>query len=92
MLFRCDNGRLCNDSRLRCTGILDKKARGVLVKKGIKAALELIQKPTVNVACDATVGQLARALTEEIEAIPFVEIQRLRGQSLERRPLRRRRP
>ena len=62
------------------------------MKNGIKAALESIQKPAVKVDCYETVGQLARALTAEIEAIPFVSIQRLRGQSLERRPLRRRRP
>jgi hypothetical protein len=58
----------------------DKKSRAVFVKKGVKAALDTLEKPEVNADLrDATISQLARVLTEKIEGIPFVELQRLRA-------------
>ena len=40
----------------------------------------MIEKPEVNSDLrEATIGQLARVLTEKIEGIPFVELQRLRA-------------
>lgn len=60
--------------------LADKKSRGVFLKKGVKAALDTLEKPEVNADLkDATIGQLARVLTEKIEGIPFVELQRLRA-------------
>jgi hypothetical protein len=58
----------------------DKKARETFVKKGVKAALDVLEKPEVDSTLrDASVGQLARVLTEKIEGLPWVEIQRLRA-------------
>lgn len=58
----------------------DKKAKQVFLKKGIKAALDTLEKPAVNSDLkDATIGQLARALTEKAENITFVELQRLKA-------------
>lgn len=57
-----------------------KQGKAAFVKKGIKAALDVIEKPEVNSDLrEATIGQLARVLTEKIEGIPFVELQRLRA-------------
>lgn len=58
----------------------DKKARDVFVKKDIKAALDVIEKPELNAGLkDASISQLARALTEKIELIPYAEFNRLRA-------------
>ncbi|BCH31845.1 hypothetical protein MesoLjLc_37750 [Mesorhizobium sp. L-8-10] len=58
----------------------DKKAREVFVKKGLKAALDVLEKPEVNSTLrEASVAQLARVLTEKIESLPWAEIQRLRA-------------
>lgn len=58
----------------------DKKARDIFVKKGLKAALDVLEKPEVNSTLrDASVGQLARVLTEKIEGLPWAEVQRLRA-------------
>lgn len=58
----------------------DKKARDIFVKKGLKAALDVLEKPEVNSTLrDASIGQLARVLTEKLEALPWSEIQRLRA-------------
>ena len=60
--------------------LADKKARAVFLKKGIKAALDAIEQPEVNTDLrNSSISQLARALTEKIEGIPFVELQRLRA-------------
>lgn len=58
----------------------DRSARSVFVKRGIKAALDAIEKPDLSPDLrNATLGQLARALTEKIEGIPLIELQRLRA-------------
>jgi hypothetical protein len=58
----------------------DKKARDAFVKKGLKAALDVLEKPEVNSTLrDANIGQLARILTEKLEGLPWPEIQRLRA-------------
>jgi hypothetical protein len=60
--------------------LADKKARAVFLKKGIKAALDSIEQPEVSSDLrNASISQLARVLTEKIEGIPFVELQRLRA-------------
>lgn len=60
--------------------LASKQGKAVFLKKGIKAALDVIEKPEVNSDLrEATIGQLARVLTEKIEGIPFVELQRLRA-------------
>lgn len=58
----------------------DRRARETFKKKNIRAALDILEKPEVNSDLrDATIGQLARTLTEKIDGIPFSEIQRLRA-------------
>lgn len=58
----------------------DKKARAVFLKKGIKAALDSIERPEISADLrNASIGQLARALTEKAESLPFNELQRLRA-------------
>lgn len=60
--------------------LTDKSARAVFLKKNIKAALDVIEKPEVSADLRvASISQLARALTEKIEGIPFAELQRLRA-------------
>lgn len=58
----------------------DRKARDAFVKKGLKAALDVLEKPEVNSTLrEASIGQLARILTEKLEGLPWPEIQRLRA-------------
>ena len=58
----------------------DRSARAVRLKKGIKAALDAIEKPELSTdLSNANLGQLARALTGKIEGIPLIELQRLRA-------------
>ncbi len=58
----------------------DKKARDVFVKKDIKAALDVIEKPELTAGLrGASISQLARALTEAIDSIPYAEFNRLRA-------------
>lgn len=58
----------------------DKKAREVFVKKNMKAALDVLEKPELTAGLrGASIGQLARALTEAIEQIPYIEFNRLRA-------------
>lgn len=60
--------------------LLDKKARDIFVKKNMKAALDVLEKPELTAGLrGASIGQLARALTEAIEQIPYVEFNRLRA-------------
>ena len=48
----------------------------------MKAALDVLEKPEVNSTLrDASIGQLARVLTEKLEGLPWSEIQRLRADS-----------
>ncbi|OHV15074.1 hypothetical protein BK022_21700 [Methylorubrum extorquens] len=60
--------------------LADKKARGVFLKKGIKAALDAIEQPEINSDLkNASISQLARVLTEKLEGLPYIELQRLRA-------------
>jgi ParB-like nuclease domain len=57
----------------------DKKARDVFIKKDIKAAQDVLEKPELSAGLkSATVAQLARALAERVGALPFQELTRLR--------------
>lgn len=58
----------------------DKKAREVFLKKDVKAALDVLEKPELTGTLKgASIGQLSRALTEAIESIPYSEVTRLRA-------------
>jgi hypothetical protein len=58
----------------------DKRAREILVKRGVKAALDVLEKPELTAGLrDASISQLARALTEAIDKIPRAEFLRLRA-------------
>jgi hypothetical protein len=58
----------------------DKKARDVFLKKDVKAALDVLEKPELSAGLKgASIGQLARALTEAIESVPYAEVNRLRS-------------
>ncbi len=58
----------------------DKTGRTIFLKKGIKAALDTLEKPELSGGLrDASLGQLARALTEKIDNFPYGEVQRLRA-------------
>jgi hypothetical protein len=51
-----------------------------LVKRGVKAALDVLEKPELTAGLrDASISQLARALTEAIDKIPRAEFLRLRA-------------
>ena len=57
----------------------EKRAREVFVRKDVKAALDVLEKPELSAGLrGASIGQLARALTEAIESIPYGEFNRLR--------------
>jgi hypothetical protein len=58
----------------------DKKAREVFLRKDVKAALDVLEKPELNAGLkNASIGQLARALSEAIDSIPYAEVNRLRS-------------
>lgn len=58
----------------------DKKARDTFVKKDVKAALDVLEKPELTAGLKgASINQLSRALTEAIEKIPYEEFKRLRA-------------
>jgi hypothetical protein len=58
----------------------DKRARDVFLKKDVKAALDVLEKPELTAGLkDASISQLCRALTEKIESIPYAEVNRLRA-------------
>lgn len=60
--------------------LADKKARDVFIKKDIKAAQDVLEKPELSAGLkSATVAQLARALSEKVGAMPFQELVRLRN-------------
>lgn len=59
--------------------LADKKARDVFIKKDIKAAQDVLEKPELSAGIkNATIAQLARALAEKVGALPFQELVRLR--------------
>jgi hypothetical protein len=58
----------------------DKKAREVFLKKDVKAALDVLEKPELSGTLKAaSISQLSRALTEAIERVQYSEILRLRA-------------
>ncbi|WP_128957201.1 hypothetical protein [Bradyrhizobium zhanjiangense] len=58
----------------------DKRAREMFIKKDVKAALDVLEKPELNAGLKgASISQLSRALTEAIESIPYAEFNRLRA-------------
>jgi hypothetical protein len=58
----------------------DKKAREVFLKKDVKAALDVLEKPELSGTLKgASISQLARAITEAVELIPYSEVVRLRA-------------
>src|SRR5262249_20622274 len=60
--------------------LADKKARDVFVKKDIKAAVDVLEKPELTAGLkNATISQLSRALSEAIDSIPYAEMNRLRA-------------
>lgn len=60
--------------------LADKKARPIFLKKGVKSALQAMEQPeTSSDLRNASLGQLARALTEKVEQLPYGELQRLRA-------------
>jgi hypothetical protein len=60
--------------------LADKKARDVFLKKDVSAALDVLEKPELSANLrNATISQLARALTEQIDSISFAELRRLRA-------------
>lgn len=55
------------------------KAKAIFLKKDIKAALDILDKPELTAGLkDASLSQLARALTERIGSLQYDEINRLR--------------
>jgi hypothetical protein len=58
----------------------DKKAREVFLKKDMKSAVDVLEKPELSAGLkNASISQLARALSEAIDLIPYVEVTRLRS-------------
>ena len=56
----------------------DKKARELLVKRNVKAALEVLEQPELTVGVrGASIGQLSRALTEKVNSIRMEDLKRL---------------
>jgi hypothetical protein len=59
--------------------LADPKARKIFISRDIKAALDVLEKPELTAGLkDASLSQLARALTEKIGSLPYDEINRLR--------------
>ena len=59
--------------------LADKKTRDIFVKRGIRAALDAIEKPEVNSTLrEASIGQLARVLSEKLDAVQWADIKRMR--------------
>jgi hypothetical protein len=58
----------------------DKRAREVFIKKDVKAALDVLEKPELSGTLKgASISQLARAISEAIDSIPYAEVLRLRA-------------
>jgi hypothetical protein len=58
----------------------DKNAKAMFLRKNVKAALDVIERPDISADLrNASISQLARALTEKAERIELKEIQRLRA-------------
>jgi hypothetical protein len=58
----------------------NKKAREVFVKKGMKSAIEFVERPSKDVLIrDATLAQLCRALTAKLGSVQYSEIVSLRS-------------
>jgi hypothetical protein len=62
--------------------LADKRAREVFLKKDMKAALDVLEKPDLAIGLKgATIGQLARGLTEAIDRMEYAELKRLQATS-----------
>ena len=60
--------------------LADPKARQVFIKQGMKKAIATLERPDLDVQLgQASLGQLARALTEAIRKIELPELRRLRA-------------
>ena len=73
------NGNIKNLQQVRQLPriLADKKAREVFVKKDIKAALDVLEKPELTAGLrGASISQLARALTEAARSIRMEELKR----------------
>jgi hypothetical protein len=58
----------------------DPKARQIFLKQGMRKAIAALDRPDLEVQLgQASLGQLARALTEAVRRIDLVELRRLRG-------------
>lgn len=56
------------------------KAHEIFLKYGVRKAEEVLERPDLSKALvEADLGQLARALTQKIQAMPWMETQRLRS-------------
>jgi hypothetical protein len=55
------------------------KAKEVFLKKGAREAVKLLDRPDLDkTLADADLGQLARALRQKIDSLPYDEVRRLR--------------
>ena len=73
------NGNIKNLQQVRQLPrvLADKKARDVFVRKDIKAALDMLEKPELAAGLrGASIGQLARALAEAARSIRLEELKR----------------
>lgn len=76
--IRNNNIRTLQEVRALPRILSDKKAREVFIKKDVKAALNVLEKPELTVGLrGASIGQLARALTDAIRSIRVEELRRL---------------
>lgn len=76
------DGKFSNLQQVRHlhTILRDKKARDVFLKKGAKAALNVIERPELSAGVKgATLVQLARGLTEAISRLEYAEFKRMKS-------------
>lgn len=60
--------------------LADPKARQIFIKQGMKKAIAVLERPDLDVELgQASLGQLARALTEAVRKIELPELRRLRA-------------
>ena len=60
--------------------LADKKAREVFLKKDVKSAVDVLEKPELSAGLkNASISQLARALSEAMDSIPYSEVTGLRS-------------
>lgn len=75
--IRNNNIRNLQEVRALPRILSDKKAREIFLKKDVKAALDVIEKPELTVGLrGASISQLARALTDAVRSIRIEELRR----------------